>query len=85
MCKITEEIYAEGFAEGFVEGYAEGYAKTVGEDFEEGYEELRAKLARPIAMRLVERGFSVDSIALAVDRSVPTVEGWIKESGTSLH
>ena len=80
MCKITEEICAEGFAEGFVEGYAE----TSGEGLVKGYEELRVKLARPIAMRLVERGISVDSIALAVNQNVSTVEGWIRESGASV-
>ena len=37
-----------------------------------------------IVSNMVKQGLSVDCIAAAVNQSVPTVEGWIRESGASV-
>ena len=83
VCKIAEEIFAEGFAEGFVEGFNEGFEQSFAQGCEEWHRKELKDLAKEIALSLVERGISVEPIALAVSQSVSTVEGWIKESGVS--
>ena len=68
MCKIMEEILDEGLEKGRKEGRKEG--------------EMRK--SKEIAFNLARQGLSIDSIAMAVEQSVPIVENWIKESGASM-
>ncbi len=62
--------------------------KITEEIFDEGLERGRMEgemsKSREIAFNLAKQGLSIDSIAMAVEQSVPIVENWIKESGASV-
>ena len=72
VCKIAEEIFDEGLERGRMEGR------------KEGRKEGEMSKSKEIAFNLAKQGLSVDSIAMAVEQSVPIVENWIKESGASM-
>ncbi len=67
MCKILEEIRDDGIAQGIERGRMEG----------------RTEQAKEIVSNMAKQGLSVDCIAAVVNRSVPTVKSWIKETGAS--
>lgn len=76
MCQIMEEIIGEGEERGLKKGRIEGRI--------EGRMEGEIKQAQGTVAYLQKKGLPVEFIAAAVNQSVPTVEGWIRESGASV-
>lgn len=76
MCQIMEEIIGEGEERGLKKGRIEGRI--------EGRMEGEIKQAQGTVAYLKKKGLPVEFIAAAVNQSVPTVEGWIRESGASV-
>ncbi len=58
--------------------------KIAEEIFDEGRMEGEIKNSKKVAANLAKQGIPIDSIAMAVEQSVPVVERWIKESGASV-
>ena len=58
--------------------------KIAEEIFDEGRMEGERKQAQETVMYLQKEGLPVEFIAAAVNQSVSTVEGWMKESGASM-
>lgn len=67
MCQIMEEIRDKSLLKGISQGISQG----------------REEQAKEIVYNMVKQGLPADRIAMFVGQSVPTVESWIKESGTS--
>lgn len=67
MCQIMEEIRDKSLLKGISQGISQG----------------REKQAKEIVYNMVKQGLPADRIAMFVGQSIPTVESWIKESGTS--
>ena len=76
MCKMMQELRAEGYNEGWKGGLAEGWAG--------GWAGGEEKKAKETAYKLAGRGDSPEEIADMVGYDIRTVEGWMKEYKASL-
>ena len=65
MCKVMEDLRNESYAEGHKEGRAEGRA--------EGREEQ----AKATAVRMKQKGLSLEDIAYSIGFSIETVKSWL--------
>ena len=80
MCKMMQELRAEGYNEGWKGGLAEGWKGGLAEGWAGG----EAKKAKETAYKLAGRGDSPEEIADMVGYDVRTVEEWMKEYKASL-
>ena len=69
MCDVLDRVEKKGKEIGREEGRKEGRA--------EGRKEGRAEQAKATAIRMFERGLSIDLIADAIGFSIETVKEWL--------
>ena len=80
MCKIMQELRAEGYNEGWAGGWSGGMAEGIAKGMAGG----EAKKAKETACELSKEGWSAEKIAKVVKYDVTTVKDWMKEYKASL-
>ena len=75
MCKMMQELRAEGYNEGWAGGWSGGMAEGIAKGMAGG----EAKKARETAYKLAGRGDPPEEIADMVGYDVQTVKVWMEE------
>ena len=77
MCKMMQELRAEGYNEGWAGGWSGGMAEGIAKGMAGG----EAKKAKETACELSKEGWSAEKIAKVVKYDVTTVKVWMEERG----
>ena len=71
MEEIRDKSLLEGISQGFSQGISQGISQG------------REEQTKEIVFNMVKQGLPAERIAMFVGQSVPTIESWIKETGSS--